>query len=68
MLIIQRTAIDKLSGKSGSVKIVVVKPSVELYEVDAVGGQLLKAEWTSMAIKKNVEVAMKNYFKKIMLR
>ena len=58
-----RTAIDKLSGKSGSVKIVVVKPSVELYEVDAVGGQLLKAEWTSMAIK-NVEVAMKNYFKK----
>ena len=50
-----RTSIDKLTGKSGSVKIVVVKPSVELFEVDAVGGQLLKAEWTTSAIN-NVEM------------
>lgn len=57
-----RTAIDKLTGKSDSVKIVAVKPSIELFEVDAVGGQLLKAEWTTSAIY-NVEIAMKNYFK-----
>ena len=57
-----RTAIDKLTGKSGSVKIVAVKPSIELYEVDAVGAQMLKAEWTTSAIN-NVEVAMKDYFR-----
>ena len=57
-----RTAIDKLTGKSGAVKIVAVKPSIELFEVNAVGGQMLKAEWTTSAIN-NVEVAMKDYFR-----
>ena len=58
-----RTAIDKLTGSSSSVKIVVVKPSVDLYEVDAVGSKMLKSEWTMDAMK-NVEIAMRDYFDK----
>ncbi len=57
-----RQAIDKLSGRDGVIKIAVVKPSVDMYEVDAVGNPKLKAEWTRDAVK-NVQDSVVNFFK-----
>ena len=58
-----RQAIDKLSRSDETIKIAVVKPSVDMYEVDAVGNPSLKAEWTRAALK-NVEVSVIEIFKK----
>ena len=57
-----RQAIDKLSGRNGVIKIAVVKPSVDMYEVDAVGNPKLKAEWTRDALK-NVKDSVIKFFK-----
>ena len=57
-----RTAIDKLSGNASTIKIIVLKPDVKLYEVDAMGERIIKADWTNQA-KKNVEIAMKEFLK-----
>ena len=57
-----RTAIDKLSGNASTIKIVVLKPDVKLYEVDAMGDRIIKADWTNQA-KKNVEIAMREFLK-----
>ena len=57
-----RQAIDKLSGRDGVIKIAVVKPSVDMYEVDAVGSPMLKAEWTRDALK-NVQDSVLKFFK-----
>lgn len=58
-----RQAIDKLSRSDETIKIAVVKPSVDMYEVDAVGNPSLKAEWTRAALK-NVEDSVIEIFKK----
>ena len=58
-----RTAIDKLSGQSNSVTITIIKPSIELFEVDSFGEPTLKAEWTKNAME-NVKGSIKEYFNK----
>ena len=54
-----RTAIDKLS-EATDYKNYSLKPDVKLYEVDAMGERIIKADWTNQA-KKNVEIAMKEF-------